>query len=74
LERAGLPTVQVCTITSIAKSVGANRILPAQAIPHPLGNPELSPSQEKLLRRKLVERALAALQTSIDDQTIFGSE
>jgi len=66
--------VQVCTITSIAMSVGANRIVPAQAIPHPLGNPELSPGQEKLLRRKLVDRALAALQAPIDDQTIFSTE
>lgn len=64
----------MCTITSIAMSVGANRIVPAKAIPHPLGDPELSPGQEKIFRRKLVDRALAALQTSIDEQTVFGTE
>jgi glycine reductase complex component B subunit gamma len=65
--------VQICTITSIAMAVGANRIVPAYAIPHPLGNPELSLGQEKILRRKLVDRALAALESSIDDQTLFNA-
>ena len=52
-------------------TVGANRIVPAIAIPHPLGNPALEPKDEKALRRKLVEKALTALQTEVTDQTIF---
>jgi len=32
LERAGLPTVHICTIVPISKTVGANRIVPAVAI------------------------------------------
>jgi len=58
LERAGLPTVHICTIVPISKTVGANRIVPAVAIPHPLGNPELSKEDEKALRRKILEKAL----------------
>ena len=50
---------------------GANRIVPTIAIPHPLGNPALSHDEEKALRRKLVERALEALTTEVEDQTIF---
>jgi glycine reductase len=51
--------------------VGANRIVPTVAIPHPLGNPALAPEEEKQLRRRLVERALAALQTEVEGQVVF---
>lgn len=71
IERAGLPIVHMCTIVPISKTVGANRIVPTVAIPHPLGNPSLSKEDEKTLRRKLVERALKALETPVDDQTVF---
>lgn len=71
IERAGIPVVHVCTVTPISMTVGANRIVPAIAIPHPLGNPALDPDEEKALRRKIVEKALVALTTEVDDQTIF---
>ena len=71
LERAGLPVVHVCTVTPISMTVGANRIVPAIAIPHPLGNPALTKDEEKKLRRKLVEKALRALQTEVDGQKVF---
>lgn len=71
IERAGIPVVHVCTVTPISMTVGANRIVPAVAIPHPLGNPALEAGEEKALRRKLVEKALSALQTEVDGQTIF---
>ena len=71
IERAGLPVVHICTVTPISMTVGANRIVPAIAIPHPLGNPNLDPKEEKQLRRRIVEKALEALQTEVDGQTIF---
>jgi len=61
----------MCTVTPISLTVGANRIVPTIAIPHPLGNPALDHDEEKKLRRRLVEKALKALQTPVDDQTIF---
>ena len=71
IERAGIPVVHVCTVTPISMTVGANRIVPAIAIPHPLGNPALSPADEKQLRRKILNTALEALSTEVDGQTIF---
>lgn len=71
IERAGIPVVHVCTITPISLTVGANRIVPAIAIPHPLGNPALEPAEEKKLRRHIVEKALSALETPVDEQTVF---
>ena len=71
IERAGIHVVHICTVTPISMTVGANRIVPAIAIPHPLGNPELPADEEYELRRKLVDKALEALSTEVDDQTIF---
>lgn len=61
----------MCTITPISLTVGANRIVPTVAIPHPLGNPNLSMDKEYKLRYALVEKALKALETEITEQTIF---
>ena len=66
-----LPVVHMCTIVPISQTVGANRIVPTIAIPHPLGDPSKTPQEEKALRRSLVERALKALQTEITEQTVF---
>jgi len=71
IERTGLPVVHMCTVVPISLTVGANRIVPTVAIPHPLGDPTLSAADEKQLRRRLVERALQALETPVEDQTVF---
>ncbi len=71
IERAGIPVVHMCTVVPISLTVGANRIIPTVAIPHPLGNPSMDPKEEKGLRRKLVLKALKALQTEVDGQTVF---
>ena len=71
IERAGIPVVHVCTIVPISLTVGANRIVPAVSIPHPLGNPALSPEDEYKLRKELVMKALSALSTDVQEQTVF---
>jgi len=67
----GLPVVHVATIVPISLTVGANRIVPAVAIPYPLGNPELPDNEEKNLRLSLVKKSLRALQSEIEKQTVF---
>lgn len=71
IERAGIPVVHMCTVVPISMTVGANRIVPTIAIPHPLGNPSLTLDEEKDIRRKLLTIALKALETEIHEQTIF---
>ena len=71
VERAGIPVVHMCTVVPISLTVGANRIIPTIAIPHPLGNPALTHEEEKAIRRGLVEKALKALETEVSGQTVF---
>jgi betaine reductase len=71
IERTGLPVVHMCTVVPISLTVGANRIVPTIAIPHPLGNPALPQEEEKEIRRKLVDKALKALSTEVEEQTVF---
>ena len=71
IERVGIPTVHMCSIVPISLTVGANRIVPTIAIPYPMGNPELPLNKEKELRRDLLKKALTALQTRVEKQTIF---
>ncbi len=71
IEKAGIPVVHIATVTPISMTVGANRIVPAVAIPHPLGNPSMSPEEEFHLREKIVDEALRALQTEVTEQTVF---
>jgi glycine reductase complex component B subunit gamma len=61
----------MCTVVPISLTVGANRIIPTVAIPHPLGNPSLDKKDEYDLRYKLVERALRALETPVEGQKVF---
>lgn len=71
IEAYGIPVVHICTVVPISLTVGANRIVPAIAIPHPLGNPALTLEEERDIRRKMISKALEALQTPVDDQTVF---
>jgi glycine reductase len=71
IERGGLPVVHMCTVVPISLTVGANRIIPTVAIPHPLGNPALDEEGEFKLRYGLVERALKALSTKVEGQKVF---
>ncbi len=61
IERAGIPTVHVTNLVSVARSTGARRILAGRAIPHVFGDPSLATDEERRIRRQLVEQALALL-------------
>lgn len=63
--------VHICTVVPISLTVGANRIVPAIAIPHPLGNPALTLEEERDIRRRMLAKALEALSTEVSDQTVF---
>ena len=71
IESYGIPVVHICTIVPISLTVGANRIVPAVAIPFPLGDASKTPEEELAIRKGLVEKALKALETPVSEQTVF---
>ena len=62
IESYGIPVVHVCTIV---------RIVPAVAIPHPLGDPTKKHEEELHIRRAILDKAIKALETPVTEQTVF---
>ncbi len=54
--------------------MGAPRIVPTRGIPFPSGDPSLDPEEERAWRRKLLERALAAVSTPVSKPTVFAED
>ncbi len=71
MERAGIPTALITNLVTIAEQVGAPRIVLGRGIPYPTGDPDLTPDAERAWRRRLVERALVALATPVEQPTVF---
>jgi len=71
IEKAGFPVVQMANLVPVAKTVGANKIVPTISIPYPLGDPSTSKEEQWKLRYHRVGVALDALETSIEEQTVF---
>jgi glycine/betaine/sarcosine/D-proline reductase family selenoprotein B len=67
MERAGLPTVFVTSLPTIATMIGANRVVRGPAITHPFGIDEGE-------RRRIVERALELLETDVEATTVWEVE
>jgi glycine reductase complex component B subunit gamma len=63
LEKAGIPVVQITSALPIAKMIGSNRVVLGNGIVHVMGDAKLSADDEKDLRRRLVQKALDALQS-----------
>ncbi len=70
-KAAGIPVVQIATIIPIMLTVGANRIVPGVAIPHPVGDPAKGAEGDRQVRRELLLRALGAMETELTDQKVF---
>ena len=71
IERTGMPIVQMCNLIPVAKTVGANRIVPTISIPYPLGDPATSKEDQWKLRYHRVKVAVEALATPIEEPTVF---
>lgn len=61
----------ITALPPLAMQAGANRVVQGVKIEHVCGDPALSPAADQALRRRLVERALQALQTPVEGPTLF---
>ena len=71
LERAGLPTALVSNMVSVAKTVGANRIVRGTAITHPTGDPTRTPEDEARWRAEIVATGLRTFLAKPDEGLVF---
>lgn len=55
--------VQITAVVDVAKANHAPRILRGHAIIVPVGNPDLTPADEKTLRAKYIEKAFELLKS-----------
>ncbi len=74
IESTGLPVVQFANLIPVAKTVGANRMVPTISIPYPFGDPSTSKEEQYKLRTKLVKIGLKALITDIEEPEVFKNE
>jgi hypothetical protein len=58
-------------MTPVAQMVGSHRIVTGNGIVHPLGAADTSPEAELQLRRRILERAAAALSAPVEAPTIL---
>ena len=71
VERAGIPTVLITSLSTVALKVGANRVLQGKRFSHPCGDPALTPEDERQWRLELLRTALRALATPVTKPTLF---
>ncbi|MCC7484396.1 MAG: hypothetical protein IT529_05360 [Burkholderiales bacterium] len=71
MERAGIPTVLITSLTAVALKVGANRVLEGRRFSHPCGNPALGGDDERKWRVALLRAGLRALATPVAGPTLF---
>ncbi len=71
LEAQGIPVAQISARDALARSVGSNRIVRGKAITSVVGDPSLSPEDERRFRKRLLLAALEALQTPVDEPTVL---
>lgn len=63
--------VQISALDALAKSIGANRIVRGKAITSVVGDPALNPEDERKFRKRLVQKALEALRTPVEEPTVL---
>ena len=71
IERSGIPVAYVTTLTSLAEENRANRIVAGVRIPHPVGNPSMTPDNEWSLRLAVTRHALDVLTEPVEGPTVF---
>jgi glycine reductase complex component B subunit gamma len=61
----------ISALPSVPLSVGAHRVVKGVRVEHLCGDPSLSKEQDRELMLRIVRTALAAVQTSVEQPTLF---
>jgi betaine reductase len=63
----------ITALPPLAMQAGANRVVQGIKIEHVCGDPALPPEADRALRRRIVEQALMALGTDVQQPTLVGA-
>ena len=74
IERQGFPVVNITAVPTVSSMIGVTRVLRGESVANLLGNIEMSPVQEKMLRRRYVLRALEILRMDLKEKQVFTLE
>jgi len=74
IERQGFPVVNITAVPTVSSMIGVTRVLRGESVANLLGNIEISSTQEKLLRRRYVLRALEILRMELKEKQVFTLE
>ncbi|MBI4319807.1 MAG: hypothetical protein HY675_15060 [Chloroflexi bacterium] len=74
IEKAGIPVAFITPVSSLGQQMRANRVIAGTKVPHPCGDASLPAEADRTVRQRIVETALAALQTDVEGPTIFAPE
>ncbi len=58
-------------MTPVAQMVGSHRIVTGNGIVHPMGSADAPADAELQLRRRILERAAAALSAPVEEPTVL---
>lgn len=62
---------QITSLPSVAIIAHSNRMIQGNGIIHPTGDASLSREEEVAIRRRIVSKALEALQTDLEEPRLF---
>jgi len=62
IEKLGIATVHITSIVDVAMMVGVSRLIRGYTITSPVGNSHLTPEDEKVMRRRYMNKAIEMLQ------------
>jgi len=68
---AGITTVQITPVPSVANMVGVTRVLRGRKVTNVVGDSSLPEAQERALQYGYASRCLELLQTEITDKQLF---
>jgi len=66
--------VNITAVPTVSSMIGVTRVLRGESVANLLGNIEISPVQEELLRRRYVLRALEILRMDLKEKQVFTLE
>ena len=64
----------VSALPAVPLTLGAHRVVRGIRVEHLCGDPSLSPERDRELMLQIAKTALRAIQTAVDDPTLFERE